>query len=239
MSSPTATRHLWPWLWTLLSVAGFTALLIYSPSAREITRDAVAMLFSIFATPFILEATVAIIGLVIVLTYNQWRLNKEGDGWVYMVTNEDEPGGSGTTTAQKDQLPKAITQRLQGVVLKDKPEPLDESQAIAGVIEGYLELGMPSQALDELHRTPDLPDTVASAVLRFRVLGANLATEPALSLLRDASERFPHSRPELVIAAQDIAQWIEKHMQSQMKAYHAWRNEADVIARLTVPRGTA
>lgn len=238
MSSPTATRHLWPWLWTLLSVAGFTALLIYSPSAREITRDAVAMLFSIFATPFILETTVAIIGLVIVLTYNQWRLNKEGDGWVYMVTNEEEEGGSSSTAVQKAQLPKAITQRLQGVVLKDKPEPLDESQAIAGVIEGYLELGMPSQALDELHRTPELPDTVASAVLRFRVLGANLATEPALSLLRDASERFPHSRPELVIAAQDIARWIEKHMQSQMKAYNAWRNEADVIARLTVPRRT-
>jgi hypothetical protein len=235
MSSQSASRHLWPWLWTLLGVAGLALLLVLNPNAREVARDTIAVLFAILTTPFILESTIAIVGLIVVLTYNQWRLKKDGDEWVYMVTQEDS--GVSPTTGEK--LPKAITQRLQGIVLKDKPVPLDESQAITGVIEGYLELGMPSQALDELHRTTDLPDTVASAILRFRVLGANLATEPALSLLRDAAERFPQSRPDLVIAAQDIARWIEKHMQSQAKAYSAWRNEADVIARLTVPHRTA
>lgn len=212
-------------------LAALGLLLYVSPAAREVTRDTLALLFTIFATPFILETTVAVAGLVAVLTYNQWRRNKDGEDWVYMVTQEADE----TESKDGEKLPKAITQRLQGVVMQEKPEVLDEVQAVSGMIEGYLELGMPSQALDELHRIADLPDCPASSMLRFRVLGANLATEPALSLLRDAAERFPHARPELVVAAQDIALWIEKHMRSQVRAIASWRQEAETIARLTMP----
>ena len=234
MPSDSAPKHLASIIWTVLVVAAVATVLYLSPETREVARDAAAVLFAIFTTPFILETTLFVVLLVTVLTYNQWRLNKDGEEWVYMVTREEDPAD-----AQKSEtdtkLPKAITQRLQGVVLKEKPAPLDEAQAVAGVIEGYLELGMPSQALDEMHRIPDLPDTVESAILRSRVLGSNLATEPALSMLRDAAERFPESRPELVVAAQTMFRWLEKHMPSQVKAQTSWRNEAEAIARLTVP----
>lgn len=225
MSSATASRYLWPVIWSTLGTVALVLLLVVSETAREVALDTAAVLISIFATPFILETSIALILLLVVLTYNQWKRNKDGDDWVYMVTHEDDSSEAG------QKLPKAITQRLQGVLLPEKPEVLDEAQAVAGVIEGYLELGMPSQALDDLHRVKDLPDTPASAILRFRVLGANLATEPALSLLRDAAERFPDARPHLAAAAQEVSRWIGKHMHGQAKAQTAWQTEADLIAQ--------
>jgi hypothetical protein len=58
------------------------------PTAREVVWQGFANLFGFFTTPFILEATVAVLGLIAVMTYNQWRISKEGDGWVYLP----EPG---------------------------------------------------------------------------------------------------------------------------------------------------
>lgn len=65
--------------------AGLTAIIIavrQNQTAREVVRDAFAGLFGFFTTPFILEASVAIGGLIAVVTYNQWRILQEGDGWV-------------------------------------------------------------------------------------------------------------------------------------------------------------
>ncbi len=59
-----------------------------SPTASEVVWQAAANFFGLVTTPFILEATVALLGLTAVMTYNQWRISKEGDGWV--VLPEDE-----------------------------------------------------------------------------------------------------------------------------------------------------
>ncbi len=70
------------------------------PDLRETVMQAAANLFGFITTPFILEATIALLGLCIVMTYNQWRVNKEGDGWV--ILPEDEPAASSPPVKNED-----------------------------------------------------------------------------------------------------------------------------------------
>ncbi|HSI63357.1 MAG TPA: hypothetical protein VLE43_09565, partial [Candidatus Saccharimonadia bacterium] len=93
-----------------LAMGALVAVAVFSEAAQEVLWDALRTLFAIFSTPFILESTVGLLALFIILAINKHRLEKEGDGWVYMMVQEpDEKGGS--------PLPKAITQRLQGTVM--------------------------------------------------------------------------------------------------------------------------
>lgn len=113
-----------------------------SPTAAEVLRDALAYIIAFFGTPFILEASVAVLGIVIVMTVNHYRLHKEGDGWVYLaVPDQDGPGGN--------QDPPG---RLDAVVLKEKLDTLDDIDARLVVIEGFLDLGLPAEALEHLDR---------------------------------------------------------------------------------------
>lgn len=77
-------RFLGPIIISLLVITGLIVLIRTNPTAREVAGEGFWMLFTFFSTPFILESTVAIIGLMIVVTWNQWRIRKEGDGWVEM-----------------------------------------------------------------------------------------------------------------------------------------------------------
>ena len=72
----------------VIGIIGITLAVRQNPTAREVVRDAFAGLFGFFTTPFILEASVAIGGLIAVVTYNQWRINREGDGWVTLSDPE-------------------------------------------------------------------------------------------------------------------------------------------------------
>lgn len=76
-------------------------------TAREVVGDAFAGLFGFFTTPFVLEISVALIGLITVVSYNQWRLSQEGDGWVTLPESDDSPETlveSATTSSGKDCL---------------------------------------------------------------------------------------------------------------------------------------
>jgi hypothetical protein len=77
-------RLLGPLFISLLVLTGLGYLLSHSAEAREVAGEAVRSLLTFFFTPFVLETTVALIGLITVMTYNQWRLHKDGDGWVEM-----------------------------------------------------------------------------------------------------------------------------------------------------------
>jgi hypothetical protein len=72
----------------VIGIIGITIAVRQNPTAREVVRDAFAGLFGFFTTPFILEASIAIGGLIAVVTYNQWRINREGDGWVTLSDSE-------------------------------------------------------------------------------------------------------------------------------------------------------
>lgn len=49
-----------------------------------------AYLFTFITTPFVLEATTAVVGILIVFAINSRRIAREGDGWVMMEVKVDD-----------------------------------------------------------------------------------------------------------------------------------------------------
>jgi hypothetical protein len=137
------------WWWTvplafILILAGSAvAVCLSSEIAREVVTKAVFNIVGAVSTPFILETTVAIVGLSIVLAYNHYRVHKDGDGWVYLAVTEPDAASvaAGATTPPH---------RLDGVVLTEKPEFPDDLDSRLAVVEGFLELGLRKEALDHL-----------------------------------------------------------------------------------------
>jgi len=80
-----------------LAVCAIALIMRASPEAAEVITGALGLLASIFTSPFILEASLGLIGLVIVLTYNQYRRDRdEKDEWVLLPrteTPESKPDG--------------------------------------------------------------------------------------------------------------------------------------------------
>lgn len=214
-----APRILWPVIWTVLSAAALAALLVLNATAREVAAETARTLFGIFTTPFIFEATVAVFGIFVVLAINHWRLKKEGDGWVYLVSREPAPGAGS--------LPAAITQRLHGgVIMQDKPEAMDEAGTSRLMVEGFLEMGMAAQAKQELEDGTTLPDDAATAALRIRVLAANLDTGAAQVLAQESLVRFTEDRPLFAQTALDCAGWLQSHAPHQQEAARFWQEQA-------------
>ena len=218
----TSHHHFWG-IAVGIGVGALAAALIFSESAREITLLTARSLFGIVTTPFLLETTVALFALFIVLAINKHRLEKDGDGWVYMMVQEPDEKGSAA-------LPKAITQRLQGTVLKEKPEPLDEALTERSLVEGYLELGMAAEAKRELEAQKELPDDVATSALRVRVLASNLDTAQARELLATTAARFADHTALLSAMAREQADWFRKHLPHHAELAQHWHAEAETLA---------
>lgn len=215
--SSRASRILWPAICTVVVIAALGLLLVLNETAREVAKEAAVTLFGIFSTPFIFETTIAIVGVFLVLAINHWRIKKEGDGWVYLMTQEPDQGAS--------TLSPAITQRLQGIVMHEKPEDMDEAGTIRANIEGFLELGMAGQAAEALIECGSLPDDEATVALRIRVLAANLDTVAAQELLRAGNARFPNRPTLFAQTALDCAVWLEAHAPQQRDAVKVWQAE--------------
>jgi len=80
-----------PAIITILVGTALIYAISQSPDLREVAGEASWMVFSFFTSPFILESSVALLGLIIVVSWNQWRIRKEGDGWVDMVPEKAPP----------------------------------------------------------------------------------------------------------------------------------------------------
>ena len=132
-----------PLLFTLALIAAGWTLCAVSETAREVLAKAVMMTAGALATPFILETTFAILGLVIVVIINQWRMQKEGDGWVYMAQTEPDPD---SVDAGAETPPK----RLEGIILTSAPDARIGLDARIAIAEGFLELGLKPEALEHL-----------------------------------------------------------------------------------------
>jgi hypothetical protein len=59
-----------PIVTTLLFLAGGVMLLSKSAEAREVVGEGLMNLFGFFTTPFVLETSIAVFGIVAVMTYN-------------------------------------------------------------------------------------------------------------------------------------------------------------------------
>lgn len=204
-------------------VGSLAAVLVFSEVAREVTMLTLRALLGIVTMPFILETTVAGTCLLIVLAINKHRLEKEGDGWVYMMVQEPD-GKDGKP------LPKAITQRLQGTVMKEKPTLLDEALAERSVVEGFLELGMAAEAQREFDTWEDLPDDAVTSALRIKVLASNLDTAKARQILATSAARFADEVPLLSATAREQADWFRKHLPSHQEQVLLWHAEAEALA---------
>lgn len=222
-TAPKASQHhLWV-IATGVGVGALAAVLLFSDAAREVAVLTLRTLLSVITTPFLLETTVALLALFIVLAINKHRLDKDGDGWVYMMV----PDPDEKRTAP---LPEAITQRLQGTVLKEKPELLDEALAERSMVEGFLELGMAAEARRELDTQEDLPDDAATSALRVRVLASNLDTAAARELLAATAQRFTDQVALLSATAREQADWFRKHLPANAEQAALWHAEAETLA---------
>ena len=101
---PTPPAKGW-WLAPVLCLLVFIVGLIIVWQVSEIGRELLAKSFftiaGYLATPFILETSAALFGLVVVLVYNEWRRAKDGPDWVEMEIKDDKASEtqpeSGTT----------------------------------------------------------------------------------------------------------------------------------------------
>ncbi len=208
----------WPSFWSSLTLMGVTLLLYENSEAREVAWDSFKIIFAVVTTPFILETTCIIIGICVVMGIRHFQEKKEGDGWVYLATQEPDT----------NDLPRALTERLQSTVLTDKPEATDEAHSQRSVIEGYLELGMGAQALSEFQANAPWPESLASTLLTIRVLSASLDTDSALTTLREAIKKHPTEKPTLAQTAIESGQWLTKHQQAPELA-SLWFKEAAAL----------
>ena len=153
-----------PWLISALGIGAVVAFTALYPPASALAYDPARIVFTLFFTPFILEAICILLGILIVITINNKRLEKErADEWVYL--HQIDPD-----TDTQDEIP-------------EKPKRRDE-ESIAK-IEGFLDAKMVDDAAEAL-QTLDEESMESLTVLLLRIRLATLRdeTETAESLCR-------------------------------------------------------
>lgn len=72
-------------------VAGVILLLAFGRYLPGVAGEFFARVLGIVSTPFLMEASLCILGFLLVITLNQWRQHREGDELVYLDEVEDAP----------------------------------------------------------------------------------------------------------------------------------------------------
>jgi hypothetical protein len=100
----TETPNRWwlpPLIVGLLFIGGISYAWQSSDEAKEILAKSFFTIAGTLASPFILETSIAIFGLIAVLTYNQWRRDKDGPDWVEMeVPSSQKTASTETSTSE-------------------------------------------------------------------------------------------------------------------------------------------
>lgn len=113
-----------------------------------------AMVLGIITTPFLMEASFIILGLLIVMALNYWRLSRDGDELVYLEQAE----GPGSET-----LPESA----RWAIYQD--QPLDpENPGLLAQAEGALEIGDHAGAVEALAAMKDA-ERDSPPVLKLRI----------------------------------------------------------------------
>lgn len=74
---------------------GFVSLLIYWRRIPGWVGESIGTVVGIMSTPFFMEASFVILGMIIVVALNTWRQRKEGDEFVTIEEKDDEDGSPG------------------------------------------------------------------------------------------------------------------------------------------------
>lgn len=96
MSEPASLPSKAPWwletlLWSLGMLIAVGVAAYMNETVREVVAQGLGYFFGFLSTPFILEASTALVGLCIVLIINSRRIEREGDGWVMMEVKDTTP----------------------------------------------------------------------------------------------------------------------------------------------------
>lgn len=151
----------------------------------------VGMMVGVMTTPFLLEASLVIIGLSVVLAINYWRRRRAGNDWVYLeqVTGPDVPDG----------LPGNATWAVY------RHAPLEgEVPSWQAMAEGALEIGDQALAVECLAAMSEeelkRPETLALRLALAQATGKQDLVESLANELRTATHgdsRSPGRNSEL------------------------------------------
>lgn len=87
---PFLSRRMLGWALLMIVAVPASLALIWNSheTARELLAKSAMTIVGWLSTPFILESSAAIVGIVVVLTYNEWRSRNDGPEWVEMHVEE-------------------------------------------------------------------------------------------------------------------------------------------------------
>jgi hypothetical protein len=110
-------------LGVLAAVAGLILLIAYGRFLPGLSGEFFARLLGIITTPFLMETSFFILGLVLVMTLNLWRQRRDGDELVYLEEVKDAPADlpeqarwAVYTRPPLDPVPPAGVDLLEGAV---------------------------------------------------------------------------------------------------------------------------
>ena len=135
-------------------VCAIIGLIWYGGTLPGFVGEWFAMVMGIITTPFLMEGSFIVLGLLIVISINHWRMKREGDELVYL----DQAEGPGSET-----LPESARWALY------KDQPLDpENPGLLTQAEGFFEIGDFDSAVEALAEMDDA-ERNSPAVLTFRI----------------------------------------------------------------------
>lgn len=194
-------RWLAPLMWTIGVLVAVVVLLKSNSTAREVAGESALVIFQILTAPFVLETTLVILGLCAVFAINHYRQQKEGDEWVYLQKQEPSAGSD----AETDDPPH----RHDAVVWHEKPDDFDEAAAGFEVIEGYMDLGLADDALQELASLPQrLRQEERADDFFVRALAMAGKMSQATSVLDESAKTHPGRSQRLSVTALSVAIWL-------------------------------
>ena len=141
------------------------------------------------------------------MAINQYRQHKEGDGWVYL--QKQEPSQAADTGTMDP------PHRHEAVVWGEKPAPFDEAATELEVVEGYVDLGLADDALQELASLPaGLGQTAQAVDLHIRAL-AIAGQMPQAAMVLDERARIILRRPVCCQKPRSsVANWLHENKQA-------------------------
>ena len=138
---------------------GYAFRSFYLGFVREVITNVVPFFF----TPFILEATTFLVGMMVVLMWNNYHRRKdEEDEWVYLSQVNPE-------TAM-EQIPETLRKRAGETRFRESehPELGAGASVVSDRIEGYIDLGLCDEATEELLQLSEAAGDTHPEVLRLR-----------------------------------------------------------------------
>jgi hypothetical protein len=134
-------------------LAGLFVAIAFGSHIPGVAGEFFARVLGIMTTPFILEASLCILGFVIVLTLNQWRQLRDGDEFVYLEQVKE----AGTT----------LPDQARWAVYPDKPlEPGNISET--DLLEGAIAIGDHEEAIALLGGMSE-SERLQPEVIRLRI----------------------------------------------------------------------